>query len=119
MQACGQLVDKRAWAQAQLYLDLVQEEHVELIAELLDGDDEFRRFSEIDPAKVAKEGIDLIYVVLGLLHSLGIDSVRAFDLVQQSNAAKVDPETGQVRRREDGKILKPDGWQAPDMSAVV
>lgn len=121
MQACDQHVDKRAWTQAQLYAELVREEFWELSAEIYEhaAADYIRDPADIDLAQVAKEGIDLIYVVLGLLHSLGIDSVMAFDLVQRSNAAKVDAETGQVRRREDGKILKPDGWQPPDMSAVV
>lgn len=116
MHACGQYIDKRAWAQAQLYADLVREEFHELMEELPDT---LRPQPDVSLEKIAKEGIDLIYVVLGLLHSLGVDSVMAFDLVQRSNAAKVDPETGQVRRREDGKILKPDGWQPPDMSTVV
>jgi len=30
--------------------------------------------------------------------------------------AKVDPVTGKVKRREDGKILKPEGWTPPDLS---
>jgi predicted HAD superfamily Cof-like phosphohydrolase len=34
--------------------------------------------------------------------------------------AKVDPETGKVRRREsDGKILKPEGWQPPNMTKFI
>lgn len=37
-----------------------------------------------------------------------------WNLVQKANMAKVDPVTGKVKRREDGKILKPDGWVAPD-----
>jgi predicted HAD superfamily Cof-like phosphohydrolase len=36
-----------------------------------------------------------------------------WETVIRSNMAKVDPETGRVRRRADGKILKPDGWEAP------
>lgn len=37
-----------------------------------------------------------------------------WNLVQKANMAKVDSVTGKVKRREDGKILKPDGWAAPD-----
>ena len=33
--------------------------------------------------------------------------------------AKVDPHTGKVSRREDGKILKPEGWKPPDMSKFI
>lgn len=119
MEACGQYIDKRAWGQAALYIDLVDEEFQELMHELYDEHGELATHAEINLANVAKEGVDLIVVTLGLLHSLGIDSVMAFELVQRSNEAKVDPATGQVRRREDGKILKPEGWTKPDMSAAV
>jgi hypothetical protein len=27
--------------------------------------------------------------------------------------AKIDRETGKVRKREDGKVLKPTGWRPP------
>jgi hypothetical protein len=33
----------------------------------------------------------------------------------RSNFAKVDKETGKVVKREDGKVLKPDGWTPPDL----
>jgi predicted HAD superfamily Cof-like phosphohydrolase len=36
-----------------------------------------------------------------------------WEVVTRSNMAKVDPETGRVRRRADNKILKPEGWKAP------
>jgi hypothetical protein len=118
MLACGQNVDHRDWTQARLYNDLIEEEYKELRLELSDlSSPDFSERTKLD--KVAKEGVDLIYVVLGLLHSLGIDSVLAFDLVQRSNAAKVNPDTGMVSRRADGKILKPLDWEAPDMSTAV
>jgi hypothetical protein len=33
--------------------------------------------------------------------------------------AKIDPLTGTVLRRADGKILKPAGWTAPDLDSVI
>jgi predicted HAD superfamily Cof-like phosphohydrolase len=33
--------------------------------------------------------------------------------------AKVDPVTRKVKRREDGKILKPEGWTPPDMTKFI
>jgi hypothetical protein len=33
--------------------------------------------------------------------------------------AKIDPYSGTVRRRADGKILKPDGWTAPNLAALL
>jgi hypothetical protein len=32
-----------------------------------------------------------------------------------TNFAKIDRETGKVRKREDGKVLKPVGWTAPNL----
>jgi len=49
----------------------------------------------------------------------GYDIQGAWDEVVKTNMAKVDPATGKVRRREDGKILKPEGWKPPDMSKFI
>lgn len=57
--------------------------------------------------------IDAIYFGLGGLVEMGIDPDPLFQLVQAANMAKVWPD-GTVHKREDGKILKPPGWQAPD-----
>jgi predicted HAD superfamily Cof-like phosphohydrolase len=39
--------------------------------------------------------------------------------VIRSNMDKVDPETGMVRKRSDGKILKPEGWKPPNLSDLI
>jgi predicted HAD superfamily Cof-like phosphohydrolase len=39
--------------------------------------------------------------------------------VIRSNMAKVDPETGFVKKRADGKILKPEGWTPPDLASLI
>jgi hypothetical protein len=36
-----------------------------------------------------------------------------------TNFAKIDAVTGKVRKREDGKVLKPEGWQAPELSQFI
>jgi hypothetical protein len=33
--------------------------------------------------------------------------------------AKIDKETGKVRKREDGKVLKPLGWVPPELGQFV
>jgi predicted HAD superfamily Cof-like phosphohydrolase len=38
--------------------------------------------------------------------------------VQRSNMHKIGPD-GVVVRRPDGKILKPEGWRAPDIDLVL
>jgi predicted HAD superfamily Cof-like phosphohydrolase len=37
----------------------------------------------------------------------------------QTNFAKIDPETGKVKKREDGKVLKPDNWIGPKLKPYV
>jgi hypothetical protein len=36
-----------------------------------------------------------------------------------TNFAKIDPTTGKVIKREDGKVLKPKGWLAPQLSQFI
>ena len=55
------------------------------------------------------EGIDVFYG----------DVQALWDEVLRSNMSKVDPETGRVRRRADGKILKPEGWKSPDLESIL
>jgi len=49
---------------------------------------------------------DVIYVALGAAVSLGIELDPVFQEVHRSNMTKVWSD-GQVRRREDGKVIKP------------
>ena len=50
---------------------------------------------------------------------LGFPMEAGWVEVHASNRAKVDKETGKVIRREDGKILKPEGWVGPNLQAVL
>jgi hypothetical protein len=36
-----------------------------------------------------------------------------------SNLKKIDKSTGKVLKREDGKVLKPEGWKKPDFTRFV
>lgn len=50
----------------------------------------------------------------------GQDVSNMFQVVMTSNMAKIDPSTGKcIRRESDGKILKPEGWEAPDTITEV
>ncbi len=49
-------------------------------------------------------------------HGLNLDSV--FDLVHSANMAKRFPD-GEFHRRDDGKIIKPDGWVEPDVRSEI
>lgn len=47
---------------------------------------------------------------------LDIEVFSAWCEVMDTNMAKIDPNTGKVRKREDGKILKPEGWKPPNLA---
>ena len=63
--------------------------------------------------------IDILVVTIGALHSIGVDAEGAWNEVMRTNFAKIDPETGKVRKREDGKVLKPQGWTPPDLAKYL
>jgi predicted HAD superfamily Cof-like phosphohydrolase len=50
---------------------------------------------------------------------MGADGEGAWKEVMRSNFDKIDARTGQVRKREDGKVLKPVGWKAPELAQFV
>lgn len=62
--------------------------------------------------------VDLLYVTYGAIITLGIDIDPFFNAVHASNMAKLGPD-GKPIVREDGKIMKPEGWQPPDIKAVL
>jgi predicted HAD superfamily Cof-like phosphohydrolase len=49
----------------------------------------------------------------------GYDADGAWNEVLRSNMRKLDPKTQKAIRREDGKILKPEGWRPPDLTKFV
>jgi predicted HAD superfamily Cof-like phosphohydrolase len=88
-------------------MSLIAEEHDELDTAMQDG----------DLAEVLDASMDLIYVILGNLITCGIDCQavsEAWREVQRTNMAK---EGG--GERDDGKILKPEGWVPPDIQGII
>jgi predicted HAD superfamily Cof-like phosphohydrolase len=85
--------------------------------------EEIKEFWEADEANDDTERLDacfdMIWVIVGYARSRGWDFERAWEEGAQSNLSKIDPETGLVRRREDGKILKPEGWKPPNFEQFV
>lgn len=75
--------------------------------------------SERDMVEVADALADMVYIIAGTALEFGIPLDRVWDEVQRSNMAKVDPVSGRVNRREDGKILKPEGWTGPRIGEVL
>ena len=62
--------------------------------------------------------IDILVVTIGAIHSAGFDAEAAWKEVMATNLAKIG-EDGKVRKREDGKVLKPVGWIPPDLKPFV
>ena len=106
MRACEQTVGEFNEAQYQLYCNLISEEFNELIASTTKVDD-------LDAL------IDILVVTIGAIHSLGVDAEGAWKEVMSTNFAKIDKQTGMVRKREDGKVLKPAGWTPPNLEPFV
>jgi predicted HAD superfamily Cof-like phosphohydrolase len=106
MRACEQTVGEFNEAQYQLYCNLISEEFNELIASSTKKDD-------LDAL------IDILVVTIGAIHSLGVDAEGAWKEVMSTNFAKIDKQTGRVRKREDGKVLKPAGWTPPELEQFI
>ena len=109
MVACDQSVDKNNMAQYQMYYTLIKEEVAELMSAHTAGD----RVEQLDAL------IDILVVTIGAIHSMGADAEGAWNEVMRTNFAKIDPATGKVTKRSDGKVLKPQGWQPPELSQFL
>ena len=109
MRACNQPTG--AWNEPQfnLYTKLIQEEVDEL----------WTANAAADPKECLDALIDILVVTVGAIHSLGADGAGAWNEVMRTNFAKIDPTTGRVNKREDGKVLKPEGWTPPELNQFI
>jgi len=109
MRACDQTVDSFNELQYAMYVKLIDEEHQELLEATL-ADDQVQQLDAL---------IDILVVTIGAIHSMGADAEGAWKEVMMTNFAKIDKDTGKVRKREDGKVLKPTGWVPPNLKMFV
>jgi len=109
MQACGQTIDQRNADQFNMYLQLIEEEAEELN----------QAIKNKDKVEMLDALIDMLVVTIGAINSLGADGEGAWKEVMRTNFSKIDPETGKVRKREDGKVLKPEGWSPPNLKPYL
>ena len=96
-------------ANYEMYLSLIDEEYQELI-NAIEANDTVEQLDAL---------IDILVVTMGAIRAGGFDGEGAWKEVMDTNFAKIDPETGKVRKREDGKVLKPEGWKAPELAQFV
>lgn len=94
-------------SQAILYYNLVKEEFEELTDAV----------NNSDIIETADACADLIWVIEGLCHSLGIPLQKIWDEVARSNFSKtVD---GKLVKRADGKVLKPNTYSPPNLKPIL
>ncbi len=106
MKACDQSVAEYNEEQCTLYCNRIREEFQERLDSNTAKDD-------LDAL------IDILVVTIGAIHSLGADAEGAWKEVMRTNFAKIDKDTGKVRKREDGKVLKPQGWTPPELEPFL
>ena len=113
MVAGGQLAERPKKAQIpdrevfQRRVNMLQEEIQELIAAWVDG----------DIVGIADAWGDICYVLFGGVEECGIDLEPILTTIMYANGYKIDWEAEPPRpfvTREDGKILKPEGWVGPE-----
>ena len=96
-------------ANYKMYLTLIDEEVGELVEAVAANDN----VEQLDAL------IDILVVTMGAIRAGGFDGEGAWKEVMDTNFAKIDSETGKVRKREDGKVLKPEGWQPPQLNKFL
>ena len=90
--------------------------------------EEFKEFIEVEPqlyrenpelhAEVLKELSDLVYVCYQYAVNMGWNLDEALRLVHESNMSKLG-EDGKPIYREDGKVLKGENYQPPNLLNLV
>jgi len=100
---------------------LSNDELIELRIKLLK--EEVEEYAEAaragDLVEVLDALADIGYILAGTIINHGMQHIYddAFDEVHRSNMAKLVD--GKVLRREDGKVMKPEGWQPPNLAQFL
>jgi len=102
IEACDQELNEK---NVLLYYDLIKEEYTEFLEAVIAEDN----VKQLDAC------MDMIWVILGYCHMKGWNVHGAWNEVATSNLWKIDAKTGKVNKREDGKVLKPEGWTPPQL----
>ena len=109
MIACDQTVSGINEEQFKMYCNLITEEYDELRVALANKN----QLETLDAL------VDILVVTIGAIHSMGSDAEGAWREVMANNLSKIDRATGYVKRRADGKVLKPDTWKPPELQKFL
>ncbi len=93
--------------QSKLYMNLIEEEFEETA----------KAFNEDDLVEVADGLADMVWVIMGMCNSVGIDFDNIWEEVRDSNMSKfVD---GKSIKNEAGKIMKPETYFKPNIKKAL
>ena len=93
--------------QSQLYMNLITEEYKETLS----------AFKDNDMIEVADGLADMVWVIMGMCNSCGIDFDSVWQEVKASNMSKFPD--GKAIKNEYGKIMKPDSYFKPNIKKVL
>lgn len=113
LSAAGKTPLKQGDAYEESYENNLIEEVGELVYAMVDY---YNSPSVASRAALCKEWADVQVVLSNIAVWLGIPADASFNRVHENNMTKVVD--GKIIRREDGKILKPEGYVKPDMSGL-
>jgi predicted HAD superfamily Cof-like phosphohydrolase len=106
VEACDQ---EKTELNANLYKNLISEEFGEF----------FKAHNMNNEVEKLDACMDMIWVILGFCVMKGYDVNGAWGEVARSNLSKIDNTTGKVIKREDGKVMKPQGWIPPQLEQYL
>ena len=93
--------------QATLYMNLISEEYQETLS----------AFKTNDMIEVADGLADMVWVIMGMCNSCGIDFDSVWQEVKASNMSKFP--NGKAIKNEHGKIMKPNSYFKPNIKKVL
>ena len=93
--------------QTQLYMNLIEEEFNEPL----------NAFIEDDLVEVADGLADMVWVIMGMCNSAGIDFDKIWKEVKSSNMSKFVE--GKFIKNDAGKIMKPETYFKPDIKKAL
>ena len=93
--------------QTQLYMNLIKEEFEETT----------KAYNDEDPIELADGLADMVWVIMGMCNSAGINFDKVWEEVKNSNMSKfVD---GKFIKNEAGKIMKPETYFKPNIKKAL
>ena len=93
--------------QQKLYMNLITEEYKETL----------EAFQNNDLIEVADGLADMVWVIMGMCSSCGIEFNKVWEEVRSSNMSKFV--NGKAIKNNSGKIMKPDTYFKPDIKKVL